>query len=115
MYHESLTVRQSDKLEAIQSTCLKIILDVNYASYGAALEMCGLKKLSERRAEKQLTFSLKCLKNEFCKKMFPEDNPEKKKKFVVNFARTEKYFKSAIPPCHRALNDFFKKRKKMQF
>ena len=64
--HESLTLRQSDNLKAIQSTCLKVILDVNYVSYCAALEMCGLKKLFERRAEKQLTFSLKCLKNEFC-------------------------------------------------
>ena len=64
--HESLTLRQSDNLKAIQSTCLKIILDVNYVSYCTALEMCGLKKLFERRAEKQLTFSLKCLKNEFC-------------------------------------------------
>ena len=54
--------------------------------------MCGLKKLSKRRVEKQLTFSLKCLKNEFCKKMFPKNNPAKKEKFLVNFARTEKYF-----------------------
>ena len=38
VFHESLTLRQSEKLEAIQSTCLKIILDVNYVSYSAALE-----------------------------------------------------------------------------
>ena len=44
--------------------------------------------------------------------MFPENNPEKKEKFVVNFARSEKYFKSAIPQCQRALNDFFQEKEK---
>ena len=108
-FHNSLTVRQSEKIEAIQKNCLKIILDVNYVSYSAALEMCGLEKLSNRRAEKQLSFSLKCLKNEFCKKMFPENVPVKKEKFVINFARTSKYFDSAIPQCQRTLNNFFSK------
>ena len=110
VFHQSLTLRKSEKLEHIESTWLKIILDVNYVSYSAALEMCGLKRLSERRNEKQLSFSLKCLKNYFCKKMFPQNNPSKKERFVVNFARTEQYFNSAIPQCQRTLNNFFKQK-----
>ena len=47
--------------------------------------------------------------------MFPENNPAKKEKFLVNFARTEKYFKSAIPQCRRTLIDFFQEKEKMQF
>ena len=42
----------------------------------------------------------------------PPKDLEKKEKFVVNFARTEKYFKSAIPQCQRALNDFFQEKEK---
>ena len=109
VFHSSLTVRQSDKIETIQKTCLKIILDVNYVSYSAALEMSGLKRLSVRREERQLTFSQKCLKNDFCKNIFPVNEPTKKEKFVINFARTEKYFRSAIPQCQRALNNFEQK------
>ena len=71
VFHSSLTVRQSDKIETIQKTCLKIILDVNYVSYSAALEMSGLKRLSVRREERQHTFSQKCLKNDICKNIFP--------------------------------------------
>ena len=108
-FHSSLTVKQSDKIEAIQKNCLKIILDVNYVSYSVALEMCGLEKLSTRRAGKQLSFSLKCLKNDFCKQMFPENVPSKKEKIVINFARTATYFNSAIPQCQRTLNAFFSK------
>ena len=45
-FHSSLTGQQSDKLEKIQKTCLKVILGEMYISYSAALEMCGLKTLS---------------------------------------------------------------------
>ena len=83
-------------------------MDVNYVSYNAALEMCGLKRLSDRREEKMLSFSLKCLKTDFCKDLFPENDPARKEKFHINFARTEQYFKSAIPQCQRTLNNFYK-------
>ena len=43
-----MVVVESNKLEQIQKTCLKVILGDMYISYAAALEMCGLKPLSER-------------------------------------------------------------------
>ena len=51
-FHSSLTIEQSDKLEKIQKTCLRVILGDMFIDYSAALEMCGLQTLSDRRGEK---------------------------------------------------------------
>ena len=66
-------------------------------SYDAALEMCGLERLSERREKKMLSFSKKCINNEFTESMFPYNDPGKREPFYVNFARTEQYKKKCYP------------------
>ena len=106
VFHSSLSEELSNKIERIQSTCLRVILSENYVSYSAALEMCGLDRLSTRREKRQLSFSLKCLKTEFTKDMFPL-NENNKEPFHVNFARTEQYKNSTIPECQRKLNAHF--------
>ena len=58
-FHSSLTVEQSEKLEQIQKICLKVILGDMYVSYSSALEMTGLKPLSERRQHRCLDFARK--------------------------------------------------------
>ena len=70
-FHSSLTALQSKAIENIQSTSLKIILQDNYISYSAALEMTGLPTLAERREKRCLAFSLKCLKYPINSKLFP--------------------------------------------
>ena len=107
-FHKSLSEELSEKLETIQSTSLRIILSENYVSYNAALEMCALERLSVRREKRLLSFSLKCIKNEFTQSMFPKNLPMKKEAFQVNFARTEQYKCSTIPQCQRTLNLYFK-------
>jgi hypothetical protein len=116
-FHSSLTVEQTTDIERIQKTCLKVILGESYVSYGAALEMCGLTSLSDRRVKRCLDFSLKCLKHPRNSRLFPL-NPSflnephegrNREKFSVNFASTETYKKSAIPYCQRLLNDHFTK------
>ena len=44
----------SNKIEAIQNTCLRVILGVMYVDYISALEMCGLKSLYSRREHRSL-------------------------------------------------------------
>ena len=107
VYHSSLTQKLSNKIEGIQATCLRVILDVNYVSYAAALEMCALDKLSARRTQRQLSFSLRCLNDNFTKQFFPENEDQRKEKFKVNFARTESYLRSTIPQSQRILNAHF--------
>ena len=115
VFHSSLTQEQSDKIEKIQKTSLKIILGDSYISYSAALEMCNLKTLYERRENRCLDFALKSTKHERNNRLFPlktstsDYEVREKEKFHVNFARTSKYQKSAIPYCQRKLNEHFSK------
>ena len=62
-FHSGLTLSQTADLERIQKTCLKVILGINYVSYEAALERCGLDTLYDRREKRCLDFSLKCIKD----------------------------------------------------
>ena len=113
VFHSSLTEAQTNKLEAIQKTCLRVILAENYVSYEVALEMCGLQRLETRRESRQLSFALRCLKNEFNTDMFPKnDSKLKKETFKVNFAKTEAYRKSSVIQCQHALNKHFNKKPK---
>ena len=110
-FHSSLTLEQCNKLETIQRTALKVILGEMYINYSSALEMCGLETLYDRRQKRCLDFALKSVKHSRNSKMFPLNQIEhgheirEKETFKVNFARTEKYRKSAIPYCQRLLNE----------
>ena len=114
-FHSSLTLEQNNDIERIQRTCLKVILNENYVSYSAALEMCGLQTLFVRREKRCLDFALKCAKHPINSRIFPlnsnlgteASNVRNREIFEVNFARTEAYRKSAVPFCQRKLNDHF--------
>ena len=114
VFHSSLTLQQSEKIEKIQKTSLKVILGDMYVSYSAALEMCGLETLSDRRQERCLSFSLKSIKHTKNRRLFPlnpstsEHFVRQKEIFQVNFAKTDDYKKSAIPFCQRLLNKHLK-------
>ena len=116
-FHSSLTLDQTRKLENIQRTSLKIILNENYVNYEAACEMTGLSTLFQRREARTLTFARRCLKTEEMARFFPltPDLPiielRERGKFQVNFAHREKYKKSAKPYCQRKLNELMKTRK----
>ena len=105
-FHSSLTKRA---IERIHSTCLKVILGERYLSYEDALLKTGLKTLKQRREDKCLSFSLKCLKHPQLKRLFPRNEnlhqTRKKDEFKINFAYTEHYRKSAIPYCQLMLNN----------
>ena len=116
-FHSSLTKQQESSLERCQAVCLRIILEESYISYSAALEMSGLKTLSSRRLDRCLQFSLKPIKHEQNKRMFPA-NPNlgndihirNREQFQVNFARTNSYRNSAIPFCQRLLNSHYREK-----
>ena len=109
-WHSRLTQSQTDKIERVQRTCLKVILGDMYVGYDAALEMCGLQTLHGRRQQRCLNFSLKCLKQPRNKQIFPLNTRthgqdiKPKEKYEVNWARTGTYKMSAIPFCQRLLN-----------
>ena len=112
-FHSSLTLEQSNKIERIQKTCLKVILSEMYVDYEAALEMTGLDTLYDRRVDRCLKFSLKSIKHERNQNLFPLNSnlgnmdTRHSERFEVNFATTEAYRNSAIPFCQRLLNNHF--------
>ena len=76
--------------------------------------MTGLQTLHERREERCLNFSLKCIKHSENSRFFPlnpsienDMDVRERENFHVNFARTEDYKQSAIPHCQRLLNSYF--------
>ena len=103
----------SNKIERIQKTCLKVILGDMYMDYSSALEMTGLDTLQTRRLKRCLNFSLKSVNHPRNHRIFPlaDTNPtykmRDKKLFKVNFARTSAYKDSTIPFCQRLLNQHF--------
>ena len=113
-FHSSITKKQERAIERIQSTCLKVILGESYISYENALLKTGLKTLKQRREEKCLAFSLKCIKHPQLKRLFPfngnEHSLRNSDKFKVNFAYTENYRKSTIPYCQMMLNKHFRQK-----
>ena len=112
VFHSSLTEAQTNKLEAIQKTCLRVILAESYVSYESALEMTGLQRLETRRESRQLSFALRCLNNDFNKDLFPRNVSQMKREpFRVNFAKTEAYRKSSLVQCQHALNNYFNNKK----
>ena len=97
----------------IQKTSLRVILGDMYVSYTAALDMCGLQTLAERRQRRCLDFALKCVENPKMERIFPLNQKTKapdlrqKEKFKVNFASTTAYKNSAVPYCQRFLNQYY--------
>jgi hypothetical protein len=119
VFHSSLTEKLSKKIESIQKTSLKVILGDNYISYEAAMEMCGLESLSQRRENRCLKFGIWCSRNITTSATFPcnpttdTHNIRKREFYKVNSSRTEFYKKSAIPYIHRKPNDHMAKMDKL--
>ena len=110
VFHTSLTEDQSNTLEAIQTTALKVILGSMYISPSVAREMCGLLSLKERREDRLTKYCTRAVKHRRHKQMFPtnpvtEYDLRETEKYKVNFARTESYKKSAIIKCQTKLNE----------
>ena len=70
-WHSRLTLLETNKIERIQKTCLRVILGDMYDSYEASLEVCGLDSLHDRRQDRCLKFSLKCCKYPTNSRIFP--------------------------------------------
>ena len=75
-------------LKEYKKSAGKIILGSKYECYEDALEELDLKSLEQRRNEKLLKMDQK-----------------HSDKFIVNYANTERYFKSLIPYMQRLLNN----------
>ena len=86
-----------------------MILKDYYEGYENALKLLKLEKLNNRRERLCLDFAKKCLRNNKVQSMFPVNKKKRllrnNSKYLVKFASTERYRKSAIPFMQNLLNE----------
>ena len=111
VWHSGLTSENSNDIERVQKSALKIILKDKYKGYKNALAKLGLETLQNRRKQLCLNFARKCLKSRKIQHLFPE-NPKSHEmstrnvnKFKVQFAHTERLKKSPIIYMQNLLNE----------
>ena len=109
VFHSSLTVEQSRRIEMVQKKALAIIMASRYTSYEFALQYLSLERLDVRREKLCLSFALKCANNPRHKNMFPTNdnyrpNMRNPKPYKEYFCNTSRYYKSSIPYLARLLN-----------
>ena len=109
LLHSSLTQENSEDLERVQKSAMRIILGDDYTTYDNALEKLMLAKLSDRREKLSLKFSKNCAKNELTKELFPLNSVRSKEKYRVAHANTDRLKDSALPYLQRLLNKDEKK------
>ena len=111
VWHSSLTQENTDDLERVQKSAVRLILGEKYEGYQKSLIKLEMESLKDRREILSLKFAQKCLKNPKTKDMFPENkkmhkmetrNPEK---YLVQHANTERLRKSAIIYMQNLLNE----------
>ena len=106
LWHSSLTIKDSNRLEKVQKMAFSIILN-NYNSYTKSLNILKEETLKSRRKILCLKFAKNCVKNPKHSNMFPQSSgPQTRNKntFQEYKYRTDRFFKSALPYLIRLLN-----------
>ena len=107
-YHSSLTAEQSAKLELQQKRCLGVILGPEYISYSNALTLTSLPRLDKLRTDTCIKWAIKAQSDPKHSDLFPlldsQKNTRSNTKFLEQFSRGSKLYKSAIPYMRRELN-----------
>ena len=116
LWNGSLTKKESEKIEKIQKSVLKLLLKNHYISYSEACEQFNLEKLYIRRQKLCVQFSNKEYKkpdNGIFEKFQPKSKRLAHTKVVLEpKTRTERHYKSAIPYLSRLLNKQCNKKQK---
>ena len=110
VYHPMLSQGQTDTLEKLQYSALKIIFGYDTDKENL-LKLSGLSTLQERRKKLFEAFCLKNYKNERFKQTWFEERDfegadlRKQKIIVEKFARTSRLYNSPVYAMRRKLND----------
>ena len=108
LWHSSLTVDDSNNLERVQKSSLKIILQDDYEDYESCFQIFNLQ--SSVSLQQKINFVWNTAKHEKFKSLFPK-NPKvplsktrSPEHFQVNMAFTDRYKTSSIPFMQRLVN-----------
>ena len=112
LWHSSLTEENSNDLERVQKSAVKVILGDKYEDYQISLKKLDLESLKDRGETLCLNFAIKCTKNPKTKHMFPiskkthQMEMRNSEKYKVQHANTEKLKKSAVIYMQNILNEY---------
>ena len=102
VWHSSLTQENSDDIERVQKSAVKIMLGNKYIGYKKSLEKLDMDTLKNTREILCLNFALKSRKCLKTKHMFPENDKlhsmelRKPERYKVDHANTERFRKSSV-------------------
>ena len=111
IWHSTLTLEDSEKLERVQKNAFRNILKEKYENYENALLYLKMDTLSERRKNLLYSFGKKCLKLEQTKHLFPpkERNHQIQQRYTEKYevlhANTDRLKNSTVPYIQRLLNE----------
>ena len=121
VWSSSLTKKNSDDLERVQKSAVRIIFGKPYESYSQTLKELGIMRLCERREIICLKFAKNSLKLNNFKRLFPEHvnhhdmKTRKKEKYEVSKCFGKRHEISSIPSMQKLLNrDYFKQKKALK-
>ena len=111
VWHSSISQEDSNCIERVQKTALRIILCQQYTDYHDALLQTGLSTLKQRRVDLCLEFAKRNVRKGTDCGLFPKIqksvNTRQHEKFIVTPARTERLAMSAVPYMQRLLNQHY--------
>ena len=87
VWHSSISSENSNDIERVQKSAIKMILQKQYKGYKKGLQTLGLDSLETRRSHLCLQFAKKCTQNKKLAHMFPENT----KNHTMNTRNAEKY------------------------
>ena len=111
VWHSSITDENSNDLERVQKSAIKIILQDSYKGYNSGLAQLEIESLKSRREQLCLSFALKCVKSDKVRHMFPmnikphEMSTRHGEKFKVQHAHTDRLKNSPIIYMQKLLNE----------
>ena len=117
VWSSSLTKKNSDDLERVQKSAIRIIYGKPYESYSQTLKELDIMRLSERRENICLKFAKNSLKLNNFKRLFPEHanlhdmKTRKRKKYKISKYHGKRYEVSSIPSMQKMLNRDYLKQK----
>ena len=118
VWSSSLTKKNSDDLEQVQKSAVRIILGKPYESYSQTLKELDIMRLSERRELICLKFAKNSLKLNNFKKLFPEHKSlhdmrtRNQEKYSVSKSNGKRYAVSSIPNMQKLLNRDYENQKR---
>ena len=110
VWHPGLSNEQSEQVERVQKTCIRIILSDTQMSYKEGLAILELERLDKRREKLCLKFAKSALNHKHHSKWFvpfSKNNQYNTRQSLLlkpTFVKTEIYEKSPIPYLTKLLN-----------